>query len=174
MESNRIKTNPLYLFLIVVYASSLSITSCVKQGTARTENGTLEAENAHLVQLDTEFCQETSKRGVDGWVSYFAENGAMSIGDHPPITGHAAIRKVMGPAFNTPGFSLRWKPKDAGILIPNKLGYTTGRYTRKSINKDGDIVTQEGTYITIWKKQKEDWKVLFDTGEPDAAPVKGQ
>ncbi len=125
-----------------------------------------------LIKADRDFDGVTAEKGIDGWVSFFAEEG-MQLTPEGNIKGHEAIRAYMGPAFARPGFSLRWKPTFADIGASGDLGYTTGTYESRGTDAQGNPVVRTGRYVSIWKKQKDgSWKVVLDTGSPDAPPRK--
>lgn len=43
-----------------------------------------------------------------------------------------------------------------------------GRYQGMFKNVKGEIVRQSGTYLTVWRKDKDgSWKVVADGGAPD-------
>lgn len=95
----------------------------------------------------------------------------MLTGDAPPVVGHEAIRKAMEGVFTGPDSTLRWQPTRAEILIPGAVGYTTGRYQRRRKSPEGQPLLQEGAYVSVWRKQADgEWKIVLDTGQPDAPP----
>ena len=58
-------------------------------------------------------------------------------------------------------YTLTWVPIKADVARSGELGFTYGTYllTIKNIGKE------EGTYCTIWKKDKNhSWKFVLDTG----------
>lgn len=123
-------------------------------------------QGAPLVKAETDFCLDVAKRGVDGWVDWFAENGS-ELQDKP-VTGKAAIRDAMKGFLGTPGLVFYWYATKAEIFASGDTGFTSGRYHIESADKDGKPSTEDGTYITIWKKQKDgSWKVFADTGAAD-------
>jgi ketosteroid isomerase-like protein len=125
-------------------------------------------ESEILLNLDREFDQAAADKGVEGWVAYFAENGSMLPEAGPPITGPEAIHKAMEPLLSDRENSLRWQPTRADILIPGILGYTVGRFERRTRNPEGQRLLLKGTYCTIWRKQADgSWKIVLDTGTPD-------
>lgn len=129
-------------------------------------------EREALLRADRDFDQVTAEKGMEGWLAYFAENGSMLPQSGPPTTGHEAIRKAMEPAFANPDFSLRWQPTRAEILIPSELGYTVGRFVRKTKDAEGKTVVVRGTYVSLWKRQADgSWKIVLDTGSPDGPPT---
>jgi ketosteroid isomerase-like protein len=125
-----------------------------------------------LMQTDAAFDLATSRDGIEGWVSFFAEDGAMMPPGAHITRGLDAIRAVMEPAFATPGYSLRWKPAGAEIASSGDLGYTYGTYTSTSPSDDGKPVVRHGKYITIWKKQADgSWKAVMDAGNASPGPA---
>jgi ketosteroid isomerase-like protein len=123
-----------------------------------------------LVKAETEFCLDVAKRGVDGWVEWFAENGS-ELQDKP-VTGKTAIRDAMKGFLGTPGLVFYWYATKAEIFPSGDTGYTSGRYHFEYVGKDGKPTNEDGTYLTIWKKQKDgSWKVFADTGAADGKPI---
>jgi len=156
----------LWIAFLLVVAMGSGWWTDLPAGAQRPADGRLQ-----LMQLDREFDAATAERGIEGWLAYFEQNGSMLPAAGPPHTGQEAIRKALGPAFATPGFSLRWQPARAEIVIPGVLGYTVGRYTRKTGSPEGKTLVQQGTYFTLWRKQKDGlWKIALDTGSPDGPP----
>ncbi len=123
---------------------------------------------AVLMEADREFGRATAKRGVEGWVSYFAEDGTMYL-PAGVMRGRAAIRERMAATFTNPD-ALTWHPTGAVVAASGDLGYTIGRWESSTPGEDG--VTNEkgrGNYVTIWRKQPDgSWKVAIDIGNVDA------
>ncbi len=127
-------------------------------------------QGAPLVKAETEFCLDVAKRGVEGWVDWFAENGS-ELQDKP-VTGKAAVREAIKGFLETPGLVFYWYATKAEIFPSGDTGFTSGRYHFDFIGKDGKQSIEDGAYITIWKKQKDgSWKVFADTGAPDGKLV---
>jgi ketosteroid isomerase-like protein len=117
---------------------------------------------------DRAFAKATAERGVDGWLEYFAEDGAMLPAGQTIIRGHQAIRDLMSPQFEAEGFELHWEPTEADIAASSDLGYTIGRYERTITDPDGTRKTTVGKYVSIWKRQEDgSWKVVVDLGTPN-------
>ena len=47
------------------------------------------------------------------------------------------------------------------------LGYTRGRYLSQRRLDGGLVVSSRGTYVTIWRREGDTWKVVLDIGTPD-------
>ncbi len=117
---------------------------------------------AALMEADRAFAAATATRGAAGWASIFAEDGMMIV-PGARIVGRDSIRRYMEPALSDTSFSLDWEPTDADISDGGDLGYTIGRYTRRSGER-----TAGGTYLTVWRRDGAGaWRVAVDLGVPD-------
>ncbi|MFL5352300.1 YybH family protein [Archangium sp.] len=126
-------------------------------------------EEEVLLRTDREFNAATQARGGEGWAAYFSPTGVM-LRATGHIIGPEAIRATMTPVFATPGFSLTWEPQRAELSAGGRLGFTTGRYLRRSRDASGAVVESRGTYMNFWEKQPDgSWKVSADVGDPDGA-----
>jgi len=125
------------------------------------------AEAAKLLQTDKDFDQATIEKGADGWISFFDADGIMFSSPPGAVRGRAAVLEAMKKSFAAPGFKLSWTPTRAEVASDGQTGYSYGEYERRIDSPDGQPVTRGGTYVTIWKRQKDGtWKVLasFGTG----------
>lgn len=119
-----------------------------------------------LLDADRAFALATAERGAEGWVSWFAEDGAMLVPGRE-IRGHEEIRAAMEPAFAEPGYALEWSPERGEIAASGDLGYTVGRYRRTRL-VEGDTTRSTGAYVTVWRRQPDgSWRVALDLGVPD-------
>ncbi len=150
-------------------ALALILSGLVASGCAQQVN--IEAERAALRQADIEFAKATAAKGVEGWVSYFAEDGSMFPVGAPIVTGKEAIRAFMAPAFSDPSFTLSWQPTSAEVSHAGDLGYTVGTFESKRNDPEGNPIIHRGKYVTIWKKSADgNWKVVVDIGNLDQPP----
>ena len=119
----------------------------------------------HLMNLDKEFCESVSVEGARAWANHFMDEGIMltKLGDN--IITESAIYNAMRPFFEGIGNSLIWSPEDGAVSDDGSLGYTFGKYSRTSINHEGDKVTETGRYMTIWRRLGDGkYKVEVDMG----------
>lgn len=122
-----------------------------------------------LLQTDREFARATKAKRADGLISYFADEAV--VPKNPPLAGKFAIGDYYQKVFSVPDFSLTWVPTKAEVFTGGKLGYTVGKYVAKFKDKSGKRMEQDGTYITVWKKQDDgSWKVIEDTGSEAGPP----
>jgi ketosteroid isomerase-like protein len=122
--------------------------------------------SALLLKLEADFARAVAEHGHDAFLTYFAEDGVEI--DSGSVATKDDMRK-QGPW--APGTSLTWTPVKAEMAASGDFGYTYGNYVYKVKDKDGKLVTENGKYTTIWKKQKDgSWKVILDTGNASPAP----
>jgi ketosteroid isomerase-like protein len=116
-----------------------------------------------LIEADRDFATATAERGIEGWVSNFASNGAMIIAGRGVVQGHAAIRDIMGPFLADSNPRLLWEPIRAEIGESGDLGYTIS--SRREARDSANTLLGTGTYLTIWRRQADGtWKVEVDIG----------
>ncbi|MGD8495111.1 MAG: nuclear transport factor 2 family protein [Gemmatimonadales bacterium] len=133
--------------------------------TAAVSEDSLRVMEAQLVEADRRFADRVARQGLGAWVSEFAPGGRMISGGESYI-GIEAIRRRMLPAFADSTFSLTWDPVYAEVSASGELGYTVGRYTT-SVGAGDEASTEQGTYLTVWRRQDDgSWKVQADIGNP--------
>lgn len=116
-----------------------------------------------LLAADRAFDAATAARGLDGWLSFFAEDARLNT-HAGEIRGLAAVRHHYSKMFARKNFSLRWKPLHAEASADGTLGYTYGSAESSYTDDAGKTVTRPGRYVTVWRKQHGDWKVVTDLG----------
>jgi ketosteroid isomerase-like protein len=116
---------------------------------------------------DRAFATATAERGIDGWMEYFTEDGTVYQADEV-ARGHVAIRRLMGPLFADTTVRLVWEPDDAVASPDGHLSYTTGPY--RVVRVSDDSVVSQGTYLTVWRRTEQGWKVVADIGAADTGP----
>jgi ketosteroid isomerase-like protein len=131
--------------------------------------GILPAQSSELMNADIAFCEATRERGLDGWMSFFADDAYKG---EPLVQGREALRKVYSDLFTPRELDFRWTPAHSEIFPSGELGYTSGRYTYAFTDKNGVRMRRTGSYLTVWRKQADgSWKVLTDIGSADKHPA---
>jgi ketosteroid isomerase-like protein len=121
-----------------------------------------------LMALDRDFDEATSSRGLDGWMSFFAGDAVMLPAGSHMVVGKNAIREYMRSAFLRPGYALRWEPMEG--YVEGNLGYTYGLYKSTLPDAQGRALATYGKYITIWRKEGKDWRIVLDCGNQSPPP----
>jgi ketosteroid isomerase-like protein len=124
---------------------------------------------AEMMAADKAFAKVTAEKGLDGWMSFMADDVAKTpkFGEKI-VTGKEAVRKVDAKIFADQKARLVWEPVDAHAFEGGTTGLTTGRYKVVATTDDGKTEARStGAYVTWWRKGKDGWKVIYDTGTPD-------
>lgn len=125
----------------------------------------LVADRATSTATDRDFAKATAEHGVDGWVSFFADDGARIIDKKGLVRGHDAIRALVAPLLSDPDRRLERETSDAS----GDLGWTYG-HARLMRREAGEWrVAAKMQYLTTWRRQPNGaWRVIPDVGAEDA------
>jgi ketosteroid isomerase-like protein len=115
-----------------------------------------------LLKTDREFSDLSEREGMfKAFLAYIADDGVVLKDYSYPSVGKETLKKYYSQQTDTT-FTLRWAPVFEKISESGDLGYTYGFWT--NTNKLTGR-TANGTYLTIWQKQKDgSWKFVLDTG----------
>lgn len=117
-------------------------------------------------EADVAFAQATKERGLDGWMSFFADDAY--VGTNPGVKGKLELRRFYARMFSRRDLQFEWAPEQSQVFPSGLMGYTSGRYKMSYTTFEGKTASQTGSYITIWQKQPDGtWKVLSDFGSQD-------
>lgn len=135
---------------------------------AVSEETELDAGAEALMEADRAFASAAARRGLEGWVSFFAEDAARVDLRGEIARGTEAIRAHDAALFADTATRLRWWPTDAGLFRDGRHGFTRGRFELVRLEEAGPpTVLSRGSYLSIWRREGEQWKVILDTGAPD-------
>lgn len=100
---------------------------------------------------------------VDRIVSYWSDDARVYPPGAPVLEGRQAIRDFVGESLATPGFSVSWEPAEVFVQPGDSLGYTTGRNQFTFPDSTGKIVSTQGRYVTVWRRESNGaWKCVID------------
>jgi ketosteroid isomerase-like protein len=143
-------------FLLFVLASAITLLAATPDG-----------ERAALLKAEADFEKARAERGLEGWLSFFADDAANVDPGQPIVMGKEEMRKRLERQWN-PNLKLTWKPSKADVAASGDLGYTFGTWELRGKSRSGDDVRRTGKYATVWKKQNDgSWKVVLDLGNTD-------
>lgn len=123
------------------------------------------AEQNLLLETDKDFSQLSVQKGMKAaFIEYIDSNGVLLRPGKIPIIGAHAIDYLI--QINDTSYSMNWEPQKAVVSESADLGYTYGLYAVHPNEKD---TIMYGTYVSIWKKQKDgSWKFVLDSGNAGA------
>jgi len=124
-------------------------------------------EEDEVRAADAAWCKAAVAKDVDGYLSFFAEDGLELAPNSLPMT-KPALRKLLLSEFSNPGYSVHWAARTIVVAEDGKLAYTIGAYDFTLNDSKGKPVTDHGKYVTVWKKQPDGkWKVAVDIYNSD-------
>jgi len=114
-----------------------------------------------MMEADRNFSELSAQKGMkNAFLEYIDSNGVLLRSNSLPIVGADAVDYLI--QQNDSNYTLTWEPKSGQVAQSGELGYTYGIYTLRPSDKDTAIY---GTYVSIWKKQKDGkWKFVLDSG----------
>jgi ketosteroid isomerase-like protein len=119
-----------------------------------------------LIKADKKFSEKSIKEGIaSAFIAYADEDVILMRDKQFPIIGKKGLEEYYS-KVKKGNAKLEWTPVKAVIANSGELGYTFGNwiYTAKD--------TVYGSYVTIWKKQKDgSWKFILDGGNTTPPPV---
>jgi ketosteroid isomerase-like protein len=147
--------------------STVAVVALLVASCAQSVN--VEQEKTALLARDAEW----AKTGADAakFVSFMTPDATFAMGGMPQIKGQKAIQDALTPLSKAPGFSITWKPQSADVSASGDLGYTTGTYAMTINNAANTPTTENGHYLTTWKKVNGTWLVSSDSATADAPPT---
>jgi hypothetical protein len=144
-----------HVFAVVIFLTL--VLSCCKPKAKPVKNISPE----EIIKADEAFSEMSRKAGMKkAFIEFIDNEGILLRPNHPPIVGADAIDFLS--QVNDSSYTLTWSPGGGEIASSADLGFTYGIY--KLEMKDTVL---RGTYVSIWKKQKDDkWKFVLDSGNP--------
>ena len=104
--------------------------------------------NEPLISIDKAFSNLSKKSSMNAaFMEYIAEDCVLLRPNNMPLVSKEAIADLF--KGDDSGFMLTWEPKFAEIAESGELGFTNEIYLLSSANN-----VQKGTYVSIWKKDK--------------------
>src|ERR1051325_1435653 len=124
------------------------------------------ADESVLRKLDDEWSKAVGAKDVEKTMSYYADDALMMPPNIPTLTGKESIRTLWKSLLEAPGFAGGWKAKK--VEVSGDLSYVTGTYEITETDESGKPMTDKGTYLKVWKKQRDgNWKCVADMFNSD-------
>ena len=128
---------------------------------ACTTENKMETYRQELLEADKAFSELSREVGMNkAFETYCAGNGVLLRTGSMPIEGKQAISELLAQSDDS-SFELTWEPIHAMAAESGDMGYTYGIYT---MSLKGADKTMKGTYVSIWIREKGEWRWVLDTG----------
>ena len=130
----------------------------------------VEAAKRAIRIADLEMAKAVSDRNLEKFNTLVADDAVFFGSDIS--RGREAVAKAWLPLFTDPSMFLKWQPEEVHVSASGDLGYSIGKYERRSKDPSGRPSSATGTYVSIWRKQADGkWRAVLDIGTP-GTPVK--
>jgi ketosteroid isomerase-like protein len=146
---------------VFLFSGLIILSSCVEKKSApKPSASTHEILSADLAFSD--MCRQVGMKKA--FLQYIDDEGVLLRPDHLPIVGAAAINYIS--MLSDTAYTLSWEPAHADIASSGEMGYTYGTF---ELQLPDTILT--GTYVNIWKKEKDgEWKFVLNSNNPGTTP----
>jgi uncharacterized protein (TIGR02246 family) len=153
----------------LIYAVAAACTFAVLFSTFPTFAADMDKNAKEIAKLDDDWSKAAAARDVDKVASFYADDAIAYPPNEPAANGREAAKKVWAAYFAEPTFKISWKTTHAEVAKSGDIGLTTGTYEDSFKGPDGKMVSENGKYVCIWKKQKDgSWKATNDIWNSDA------
>ena len=106
--------------------------------------------------------EATFNRGdAAGVAALYRSDARLYLPGSEPLVGTAAIRNAIASLIKT-GVTVRVRPAEQRIA--SDLAYVVGSYTILN----GQTEAEHGTFMEIWTRADDSWKILYDLNVPSA------
>ncbi len=153
------------LFFVVMMATLLTACRWDFKKPGEGKNGLKDAASQEalqeMVDTDNAFSEASAKNGMKkAFLEYIADDAVLLRPGFLPIVEGDVIKFLQ--AQEDTSFTMTWEPHGGDVSALHDMGFTYGVYAVAT--KD---TTLKGTYVSIWRKQKDGkWKFVLDTGNP--------
>jgi ketosteroid isomerase-like protein len=120
------------------------------------------ADEAAIRRLDEEWGRAASTQKLDAVVGFYAHDGSLVWPGEPAVHGTADIRASWKKMMDISGLNLRFTPERIVISDDASLASDFGK-VEFGHEVDGKPVMEIAKYIVVWRKEKDGWKVLYDS-----------
>jgi len=165
---------PRYLFACLAL---LALTTACSRSVPSSQN----ADLAAVRSVEADWNKDVAAKDADKWVSYYSEDASVLLPHQMMITGKDNIKAALKPILADPNFALSFHSTRAEASKGGDFVYLIGTYSMTTSSpRDQKPVTDEGKYLTVYKKQPDgSWKAAADminsdlpaaSEHPQAAP----
>jgi len=150
-------------FLVLIALLAVSTGSAYAAG-----KNTIEADKQALMKAEADFEKARAEKGLEGWLSFFADDTLDLPAGLPIATGKDVMRKRLASRWDK-NVVLKWQPLKVDVAASGDIGYTAGNWQIPVLDRRSNKrVLVTGKYLTVWKKQKDgSWKVVADIANQD-------
>lgn len=117
-----------------------------------------------IVATEKAFAEMAGKEGIPRAFLTFAAEDAVLMRNNIIIKGKDAIQEnFLKQSGNWANAQLTWEPSYVDVAASGDLGYTYGSFMYTTKDSIGNLVSMEGVFHTVWKRQPDGaWRFVWD------------
>jgi ketosteroid isomerase-like protein len=148
--------------------STLVLALCAAVSASPARAADMDANAKALAKLDGDWSNLAATKDAHQVAAFYADDAIAYPPNQPMVVGRETAEKVWAAYFALPEFAIAWTTLHAGVSKSGDLGFTTGTYEDSYKGADGNVVSEKGKYVCVWKKGKDGrWKAIHDTWNSD-------
>jgi ketosteroid isomerase-like protein len=121
-----------------------------------------EAMKNEVRKAENDFCKMAADSGLASAFVFYAADNAVLLRGNELVAGKNAIAEMMA-SQNSDNTTLSWEPDYIDVAASGDLAYTYGKFIYFTLTPDGDTISSNGIFHTVWKKQEDgSWKYVWD------------
>ena len=130
------------------------------------------AIGAAIDAITPAFFAAVAARDSNGVANMYSDDAHLLVPNMPRADGKEAIRQAWIGFMATPGMELTGASNTKLISEAGDMVVELGTYVFKFQDKTGMAQTDNGKYVTVYKKVNGEWKIVVDTFNSDM-PIPG-
>jgi uncharacterized protein (TIGR02246 family) len=127
------------------------------------------ADVAAVRSVEAAWVKDIATKDVDKYVSYYSDDASVLLPNQMMIAGKDNIKAALKPMLADPNFALTFQSTRGEASKSGDFVYVIGTYSMTTSSpRDQKPVTDQGKYLTVFKKQADgSWKAVADMVNSD-------
>ena len=156
----------LLTIVALIISSAAARAEQESKGASPTPSAALTEARRAIDKGNAQWIEAWDKADASLLARLFAEDGILLGRNGKIFKGPQQIFERQKPVMEGAGKGVKVTVTTVDLWLDGETAYETGKYSYKYQEK-GKPVTEEGRYVTIWKRQSDgSWKIIVDMGIP--------
>ncbi|QNM83646.1 nuclear transport factor 2 family protein [Sphingomonas sabuli] len=148
----------------LVIGAALALAACNQNEPAHVDT---EAAKQQLLAREDAWNKAYASRDGAALAAIYTDDAAVANPRERLISGKEAIQQATAGLASDPNLKVSFRANRVDVAPSGDLGYTRGQYLMTQTNSATKLPeSSQGYYLTVWKKQGGDWKVVEDFVTP--------
>jgi uncharacterized protein (TIGR02246 family) len=159
-----------YRTAVLIGVTGVALAGCGQQASNVDTASIVSAIKADQQKWSAQF----KSKDQEGLLAHYADDAYFIAPGGPAANGSTGIRKAYADALADHYFSVSVGSDKVDVAASGDLAYARGHFTESYQDpKNHQIVTQSGSYLTVYKKQADNsWKAVEDFAAADPTTTK--